>query len=328
MQIFKYIEFLLPKHNCVIIPDFGGFVVNAESASLNTEGQFVAPAYSLIFNQALKYNDGLLANFISETENICYDMACAKIKETVKEIKSTLSLLGILDCGNLGTFRFTQDENIAFTASNRMIYPSFFGLTHIGLRPLHTLETQYQAPKKRPLVKYIVSGVAAAAIAALLYASPISIDLIRGNIQQAGFLDSFRSSTTFASSAKAIHYGSISPFISQVTASANDSAQDKGVTIAELPPIEKITETTEAQLPNRTYYIVIGGDESKAQAYRSLEKIKQANFSQANIVEGTSRYRIYVASFSDKKEAERFLDIFRLEYPEYATAWLYSQRNS
>jgi hypothetical protein len=35
MELNKYISDLLRKHNCVIVPDFGGFVANYRSAVID-----------------------------------------------------------------------------------------------------------------------------------------------------------------------------------------------------------------------------------------------------------------------------------------------------
>ena len=43
-RLVSHIEFLLHHHNCVIIPDFGGFVVNAVHSREGEEGILRLPA--------------------------------------------------------------------------------------------------------------------------------------------------------------------------------------------------------------------------------------------------------------------------------------------
>ena len=62
IALARHIESLLLKHDCVIVPDFGGFVTQQVSARyVEDEGLFLPPYRSVGFNGCLKLNDGLLA---------------------------------------------------------------------------------------------------------------------------------------------------------------------------------------------------------------------------------------------------------------------------
>ena len=62
-----YISELLFLHDCVIIPNFGGFVGNPKSAKLNKiTGVLSPPSKQILFNANLKTNDGLLITHISK----------------------------------------------------------------------------------------------------------------------------------------------------------------------------------------------------------------------------------------------------------------------
>lgn len=61
LSVEKFIEKLLLKHDCVIIPALGGFVTHYESAYQDSEsGMYYPPSRSISFNSQLKMNDGLL----------------------------------------------------------------------------------------------------------------------------------------------------------------------------------------------------------------------------------------------------------------------------
>ena len=71
MTLSKYISDLLYRYECVIVPNFGGFVTNEISAKVNHfTHTFYAPSKQLTFNSHLQNNDGLLANYVASTENI------------------------------------------------------------------------------------------------------------------------------------------------------------------------------------------------------------------------------------------------------------------
>ena len=73
-DIQKYVVELLFKHDCVIIPNLGGFVAQYKSAALDeVTGFFSPPSKQILFNINLKNNDGLLANEIAQRKQITYN---------------------------------------------------------------------------------------------------------------------------------------------------------------------------------------------------------------------------------------------------------------
>ncbi len=70
MKIDQHISDLLYCYDCVIIPDFGGFVANYRSAEIDKKRNILyPPSKGIIFNKNLVHNDGLLANKIAKDEN-------------------------------------------------------------------------------------------------------------------------------------------------------------------------------------------------------------------------------------------------------------------
>ncbi len=63
MEISQYIKELLILNDCVIIPEFGGFVANYKPATIENN-QFFPPAKEIAFNNKLVSNDGLLIKHI------------------------------------------------------------------------------------------------------------------------------------------------------------------------------------------------------------------------------------------------------------------------
>ena len=99
-----YIEDLLFKHQCVIIPEFGAFVSNRKAAELAADKTFSPPQKELTFNARLTYNDGLLAKHISEVERSSYEEAQSYIKSTVVRWKQDLGTGNEVRLENIGKF--------------------------------------------------------------------------------------------------------------------------------------------------------------------------------------------------------------------------------
>ncbi len=129
MTLAKYISDLLYRYDCVIIPDFGGFVANKISAKVNRfTHTFYAPSKQLTFNTHLKNNDGLLVNYIASAKNISYQKAVNYVETEVLAWKNTLSQEE-LDIENIGTLHKNENGAVIFEPVYTVNYlTSSFGL--------------------------------------------------------------------------------------------------------------------------------------------------------------------------------------------------------
>ena len=67
IKIDVYISDLLYSYDCVVIPDFGGFVANYASAKVQAvQHKITPPSKKISFNKNLRTNDGLLNNYIAD----------------------------------------------------------------------------------------------------------------------------------------------------------------------------------------------------------------------------------------------------------------------
>jgi cell division protein FtsN/nucleoid DNA-binding protein len=123
MDIVKYISDLLYDHECVIIPGLGGFVSSYRSASVHpVQHQFNPPGKTLMFNEALQNNDGLLANHISSKQRISFESALEIINQFVVDVKSTLANGGQFSFNDIGNLYLGRDGNLQFDQNNRINY--------------------------------------------------------------------------------------------------------------------------------------------------------------------------------------------------------------
>ena len=134
MNINQAIQDLLFEHDCVIIPKFGGFVTNYKPAFIHPKKQMVfPPSKKLSFNVNLKNNDGLLANYISQKENISYQTAAEFVSSSVEEFKhdlhsnKRLSLEGIgwISINTSGALEFSPEDTHNFLRDSFGLKPVF-----------------------------------------------------------------------------------------------------------------------------------------------------------------------------------------------------------
>jgi hypothetical protein len=110
---------LLLRNNCVVIPEFGGFVAKVVSAQIDiAKGVVNPPKKALSFNKNLNNNDGLLISTLAQEKNITFDQASTIVSEKVRDIKVTLNKgervhfqnVGFLYINKAGAISFEQDR--------------------------------------------------------------------------------------------------------------------------------------------------------------------------------------------------------------------------
>ena len=115
MDISFYLVELLRLHDCVIVPDLGGFIANYRPAELDlSSNSFNPPVKDIIFTGKLSKNDGLLVNYISEIEGVGYMEARQIISEFVDEMWSKLENGEKIELQNIGSLQFDRNEKLIF----------------------------------------------------------------------------------------------------------------------------------------------------------------------------------------------------------------------
>jgi len=110
----NYILSLIKENNRVIIPEFGAFIVAKENG------------FSVLFNNFLSFNDGLLIDYLVQEENISKDEAHDKVSDYVAMVKEALDSVGNYTIKGLGKFtkdatgilRFEQVEKVGEPAAD------------------------------------------------------------------------------------------------------------------------------------------------------------------------------------------------------------------
>ncbi len=141
MQLETYISDLLYRYECVTIPEFGAFLTQPVSATINnTTNTFYAPKKVLSFNEQIHKNDGLLAHYIADVEKVPFEIANKKIEKRVKILKSYLTQGETLTFDNIGEITFNSEGKILFEPSYHLNYlTDAFGLSQF-VSPLVTRE--------------------------------------------------------------------------------------------------------------------------------------------------------------------------------------------
>jgi hypothetical protein len=106
---------LLIKHNCVIVPSFGGFVASRKPAVIDhATGMITPPKKKLLFNRQLLNNDGLLISECSTRNTLSYHQSEYYVNDTVKFWNESLKRGERVEIEKVGHLYFDQEKNICF----------------------------------------------------------------------------------------------------------------------------------------------------------------------------------------------------------------------
>lgn len=118
-NLSRHIEYLLLRHDCVIVPGLGAFINSYENASLDFEkGIFTPPLRKVGFNREIKVDDGLLADSYCRKLNVNFEEARQIIVHEVSEIKDSLTHGLIVKIGNIGNLHLGVEDNLVFYPIN------------------------------------------------------------------------------------------------------------------------------------------------------------------------------------------------------------------
>ena len=142
----NHIKELLFEQDCVVIPDFGGFVTNFDCAKINLANRFIAPPQKwLAFNALLKNDDGLLSNYIAKEENISVSQANLKVKTFVEDTRRYLRFDKTYSIDGLGVFSQNDEERIQFQPKpTNNFYSESFGMENLFLKKSESVQNELQ----------------------------------------------------------------------------------------------------------------------------------------------------------------------------------------
>lgn len=296
-KIARHIETLLRRHDYVIVPDFGGFVLQNQSAVILSE-QITPPLTTVSFNPLLNISDGLLAIEISRAENISFRQAVLEIEEGVHNLKAKLKSDKKAECGNLGVLTYNSDEKIIFVPSSGINFlPSNYGLGEVHISPLlkNTEPEKRQFTISLPSTAKIVRYTAAAMLAAglIIFSPKINNQNEYADLNPVNLLTATTENTT-----------------SEVVAQSSFSNQ------------KTVSTNTAADSEKAKFHVVVASLGSMKIAEKYCAELEAENYSKVHIIPSTKVYRVSIESFSSKDAAIATMEQLRKTSSQFADAWV------
>jgi len=153
-NIIRGILELLYKHDYLVLPGFGGFVLKSHASVFSSTGTaLLPPSKKLGFNKQLRQNDGVLLNWLQNELACDHAAALIHLEEFADYCNSILNNKRRLSIERLGFFYLDFENNLCFEPRTDVNFLSdSFGLAPVHLKEIVTEEAIRQESKTKVFV--------------------------------------------------------------------------------------------------------------------------------------------------------------------------------
>lgn len=351
-RIITHIERLLLVHDCVIVPNFGGFVLQIiPSVCDEAKDTFRPLRKEISFNSTLQHNDGLLSESYMSLHGVNYQQAQHMLEADVEQIKLALQHDKTLSLGVLGSFRLGSEGQTIFNSGETDLFSvSSYGLPVFHFPALASLQPEQQdlsqkleidkkkkdtfyIPVSRKLIRTAVASVAAVGLF-LLISTPVK------DVNQSAYTASFIPT-------EMVSYKAVPADVVDIAVADIQREAEKGnpsLSPAMIKPVDNVSLKTEypaeARKPvkpevkskalasetvksnPKMYHIVIASFPTEAQADEFIAGVDKKECQHVSKVVRDGKYRIYADKFDNREQAESYMATLRVN-PKYKDAWLF-----
>lgn len=364
IELQRHIEILLLANDCVIVPEFGGFITHNVPARYDTsDNSFLPPLRTLGFNPQLRMNDSVLAQSYVEAYDISYPEALRRIEAEVAELKQQLEEEGHYTLTDLGELTVNQEGNYEFApCESGILSPNLYGLGSFSFKRLKdnvaeevekpqtavaseativALQEQTEEPHllefsddedddssaisiKMTWIRNAVA-VAAAVVAFFFIATPVAnSDLGTPTMSQLQHSILYKLIPQ-DTTLPAMEPVAEAPVAEKVVEEA--PAAEKVVVeepVAEKPAVVDVKKT-EAK-PAVTYCIIVASQVKESNAELYVEKLKKNGYPNAYVYISNHVVRVVSDEFASQAEAYKVLNKMNMN-EEFYDAWVYKKVN-
>lgn len=114
-ELSLHIEYLLLRHDCIIVPGFGAFINVRESAAISEAENRILPMQREVrFNSALNHEDGMLAHSFARRHRLSFAAGRDMVRRESESLQMVLESDGEATLGRLGIIRRNNEGNLSF----------------------------------------------------------------------------------------------------------------------------------------------------------------------------------------------------------------------
>jgi nucleoid DNA-binding protein len=318
MSVEQYLQELLYRYECVVMPGFGAFLANRKAAEVHaTTHAFYPPKKVISFNKQLSDNDGVLTNYIAQAEHISYSEASEKVNLFVQELQTTLQTYKELTLNEIGTFNLEEEKVVFQPFYHNNYLAESFGLSTFTSDKIErkeeveveevlpvaeiepeaeekvpALDSEEKENKKYPIWRYAAVGVVALGLAGLLGGDYYNHQIEEHNIAE------------------------------QQKAEKQLESQIQEATFVISNPLPEVTFKVARETGN--YHIVAGAFREKENAAKKVRQLQEKGFNAREI--GVNKWGLHQVIYNSHEDRLAALKALReIKAESNKEAWLLVQ---
>lgn len=122
----RHLEYLISRHDCVIVPGLGAVLARNVSAEESADcGRWAPPCRNYSFNGSLTETDGLLAGSVARALGISHERATELLADELVAMRRQLDHEGSLSLGRVGRLYRESDEGVLFEPAEKDLLTPF-----------------------------------------------------------------------------------------------------------------------------------------------------------------------------------------------------------
>ena len=345
IELAQHIEALLLENDCVIVPNFGGFVAHyAPATYVKEENLFLPPTRIIGFNSQLKLNDGVLVQSYMSAHDTSFADATRMVEKEVNAFVEILHEEGKADLENVGEIRYNIYGNYEFTPyDHKITTPSLYGLDSFEMRELSALQRKERIlvpaslTKEKKTYEISISRTllrnAAAMIAVIVmffaFSTPVENTYVEKNnyaqLLPAELFEQIEKQSVAVTPVSVETKHNQKNATGQTKKVTADKARtSRPVAVKEVKVAkQETTPAAPAVQPqaNHPFHIIVAGGIGLKDAEAMAEQLKAKGFAEAKALNSDGKVRVSIRSFGNREEAtKQLLELRKNE--TYKNAWL------
>lgn len=362
IELARHIEWLLGEHDCVIVPELGGFITHyVPSRWIEAEHLFLPPTRMVAFNPHLRMNDGLLVQSYMEVHHAGFAEASKMVERDVRHFMEALHENGKACLENIGELCVSMDGAYRFSPFDNKLSTSFlYGLGSFEMSELKALRPK-PVSRRLPVSKrlytlgryhlrqlraaHVLNILAVVFIVGLFFFAPTPIEnteVVKGNYARLlpeNLFENFEKQSL-----------AMTPIAVRETMPAAEDFSDiqkkrepiRPVRVAEVKvkETEKQTvsvaqgvattqdesSTTEAvnTVIEKRYHVIVASMGTEKDAHDMVKQLIEKGYTDAEAIIGNGKRRVCIHSCKTESEAYRYIAALR-EEGIFKDAWVLKQ---
>ena len=305
VKIDKHIGELLYDHECVIVPELGGFLSSYVPSKIHSVRHMVLPpSKKIAFNIFLRQNDGLLANHVVQSEHLTYPEALREIETYVETCHKELSEGKKFIVERIGILSKDAETNIQFEPFTNVNYlKDAFGLSPVQYVQFNNNDFEQQVEKQ--LHDFISLRPSKSQPRPAVYRKKTRLNAVNTMLLSGSIL--WLCLNLYIVSPTKVNFASLNPFsVSKESSVSPEAAKPLVYTqpsIAHtetvfvkttepilpettvIPPSAELREAISSKQNNHSYFIIAAAFSSRANANKKAAELKSQGFANAEVIE-------------------------------------------